>query len=916
MSGATHGGGRRWTRVFRPDARAEVDEELAFHIEARVREYVARGMDEDTARAAARERFGELDDVGRECATLLMAERRTEARRDWLHFSWLDVKLGARMLVKYPGLTVVGTLAIAFGIAIGAGGFELVRQVVAPTMPFEGGERLVAIRNWNVAENDEAPRALHDFDVWRRELRSVENVGAYRMLERNLIIEGGASEPVLLAEISASAFRVTGVAPLVGRTLLESDEAHGAPLVIVIGADVWRARLGGDPDVVGRTVRVGNEPATVVGVMPEDFGFPFNRRAWIPLRLDPPNYAPSEGPAIKVFARLASGVTLEQAATELRALGRAASAELPESHEHLRPQIMPYAQSFFPVSGGTLLRAGLYSSNIFFLLFLVLVCANVAALIYARTATRESEIVVRNALGASRRRILGQLFVEALVLGVVGAILGLVLAGLALRWTFSLVEFEMLDDGGGGGLPFWMSTRVSRLTIGYALVLTVIAALVAGVMPAQKLTRGLGTRLRALGSGGAQQFGGIWTFVIVAQTALSIIFVAFGVYTVVRATQIASMQAGFAADEYLSARLDFGPESIDAASRPALADSGGHQEGEHHARFAAARRELEQRLLREPGVTGVTFADRLPGLGHGRPPMQIEPVPPDTAMLQAQFVQAAAVEVDFFREIGAHIVAGRDFHSVDVDTSARVIIVNQSFVQHLLGGRNALGRRLRFMVSEDDEAPWGPWYEIVGVIRDVAMTNDPELPHGAGVYRPLASVPEVGSVHAVVHMRGEPEAFTQRLRTVVAETDPALRMYSVKSLDEVSRSELPFYLLLVKILMVVSGLALLLSLAAIYSVMSFTVARRTREIGIRIALGASARGIVLGTLKRPLLQAALGVLVGVGLLVAIGGGVRSLRFAAVVATFSTIMFAVIMLAAIVPIRRALRVQPTEALRMD
>ena len=666
----------------------------------------------------------------------------------------------------------------------------------------------------------------------------------------------------------------------------------------MIREDVWRARFDADPGVVGRTVRIGREPATVVGVMPEDFGFPLTQRAWIPLRLDPLQYAAGEGPGIEVFGRLAAGVTLAQAGAELRAVGRAASAELPASHEHLRPQIMPYAESFFPVDDATLLRAGLYSSNLFFLLFLVLVCANVAALIYARTATRESEIVVRNALGASRRRILGQLFAEALVLGGTGAVVGLVLASVALRWTFTIIN-ELGED-----IPFWMSTRLSPLTIGYALVLTVIAAIVAGVLPAQKMTRRLGTRLRLLGSGGGgPQFGGIWTVVIVAQTALSVIFVAFGVYTVSLASRIASMRVGIAADQYLSARLVLDPATTDLPVE------------EHAARFAAARTELERRLLRDPAVTGVTFADLLPGLYHGRPPIEVEPIAPDTRTVQSRWVQSAAVDVDFFSEVDARLVAGRDFHPADGDTAARVVIVNESFVQHLLGARNALGRRLRFMVSEDPDNPWGPWHEVVGVIGDIGMTNDPELPHGAGIYRPLASVSRT-SVHAVVHTRGEPEGFTQQLRTIVAETDAALRLYDIRPLDEVSGSELPFYMMWVKILVVVSGLALLLSLAAIYSVMSFTVARRTREIGIRIALGASARGIVLGTLKRPLIQATLGVVVGVGFLVVLSNGIRSLRVAAIVAVFSSIMFGVIMLAAVVPIRRALRIQPTEALRMD
>jgi hypothetical protein len=323
------------------------------------------------------------------------------------------------MLVKYPGLTIIGGLAMAFAIWVGAGAFEFVSQIVDPRLPIHEGHRVVALRNWDAAAGTAERQVLHDFAAWRTDLRTVSELGAYRATERNLITADGLAEPVEVAEISASAFRLTRVPPVLGRALTDADERPDAPPAAVIGHDVWQRRFGGDPDVVGRVVRLGSAPTTIVGVMPEGYGFPVAQNLWVPLRVSALEHARGEGPGLDLFGRLAPGVTLEQAQAELTTLGRRAAADWPDTHRHLRPQVIPYARSVFDVSGmeAVLLR----STNVFVAMLLVLVCGNVALLMFARAATREAELVVRSALGASRGRIVTQLFAEALVLGALAA---------------------------------------------------------------------------------------------------------------------------------------------------------------------------------------------------------------------------------------------------------------------------------------------------------------------------------------------------------------------------------------------------------------------------------------------------------------------------------------------------------------
>ncbi|MGI9181348.1 MAG: ABC transporter permease [Longimicrobiaceae bacterium] len=329
--------------------------------------------------------------------------------------SWLDVKLGVRMLIKHRGLTLIGGFAIAVAIAVGAIAFEAISEVLDPAVPLQEGERLVSLQYATDTPGNPERRVLHDFVAWREELVSVEHLGAFRTVEHNLVSGEGPPEPIKVAEITASGFRVARAAPLLGRYLIPDDERDGAQPVVVIGHEAWQSRFSGDPDIVGRTIQLGAAPHIVVGVMPEGFQFPVSHQFWVPLRADPSAYERLQGPALYVFGRLAPGVTLEEAQAEITTIGRRAAAAYPETHERLRLRVLPYTREHLDLEH-PLVRVALRILQLLVSGLLVVVAVNLAVLQYARTVARLGEIAVRSALGASRRRILAQLFVESLVL--------------------------------------------------------------------------------------------------------------------------------------------------------------------------------------------------------------------------------------------------------------------------------------------------------------------------------------------------------------------------------------------------------------------------------------------------------------------------------------------------------------------
>ena len=814
--------------------------------------------------------------------------------------SWIDVKLGFRMLVKFPGLTLVGGTAMAFAILVGVVAFTMLGVVMYPSLPLKAADRIVQISSWDVAESEGESQQLHDFKLWRDSVKSVTDLGAWQNSSRNLVIPGAETTPVPVAEMSASGFAVGEGEPHLGRVLTDADADPAAPLVTVLGYEIWKTRFGSDPGILGKTVQLGDEHPVVVGVMREGFEFPVAHDAWLPLRMHLLDASPRAGRSTSVFGRLAPGETLESAQTELTAIGRRTAQDFPLTHQHLAPQVTPYAEMS---SMGTDEFGFMFAIYFFLTALLTLICGNVGLLIFARAASRESDLVVRTALGAGRSRIVWQLFAEALVLGVLAASVGLGAAGFALqRWGVPFLETNL------GRLPFWTDLSLSPQTVLFAIAFTVFGSAVAGVIPALKLTRGMNDRLKqsTAGSGGLQ-FGGVWTVIIVAQIAVTMLFPAIVYGERMMLGRVGDFDMGFAAGEYLTARID-----KDAATPP--------------ARYAQSLEELQTRLAATPGVTGVTFAQSLPATGH--PDRKIE-LAGSAGAVTSTWASLAAVTPSYFEALEAPVIAGRAFTLADVQSDARVVIVDQGFVDLVLQGRNPIGLQLRFVPPDD--APTStpePWYEVIGLVKELGL-NAPyqRAARVAGFYLP-ARPERLGDQYLMVHLpSGEPADFGPRLREIATAVDSTLRVSAVQRADKLNSDIMYVMGLWVQITSIMAALAIVLSLAGIYAVLSFTVSRRTREIGVRVALGGSRERVIAAVLRRPLTRVGVGVIVGGALVLAAVLGLKNSEFPgadapltathfAMLATYIVVMVGVCSLAVIVPARRALRVEPTVALRAE
>jgi putative ABC transport system permease protein len=886
----------------------ELDEEVAAHLDEATNDYVSRGLSPQDARYAALRDFGGVTQI----------KQVHREMRSFTFMNWLDFKLGGRMLVKYPGLTVVGGFAMAFAIWVGIVIFQLASLMFYPSLPLTNGDRIVALNLQDVSNSQEEPKALYDFMSWRESVRTVDSLGAYRDLSRNLILADGDSRPVVAAEMSWSGFAIADGQPLMGRVLTAADEHPSAPPVAVIGHELWRTRFGSDPNVLGRRVQLGNDDTTIVGVMREGFAFPISHELWLPLKTATLEQAPRSGPAISIFGMLADGQSIETAQAELTMLGRRAAAAQPATHQHLEPRVTAYAGGMEGSDARFMFL--IYS---FIGMLVVLICGNVGLLLFARAASRESDLTVRTALGASRGRIVSQLFSEALVLGGLAAVVGLASADLFLRnWGMMFLEHNL------GRLPFWIDLSLSPATVAAAVVITVLAATVAGVMPALKITRGMGDRLKqtTAGSGGLR-FGGVWTAVIVAQVAVTVVFPAVVWFENLQLVRMQDFNPGFAAEQFLAVQLERDAAVGSAASIEAAA-------AERDARTAVTLGELRSRIAAQPGVTGVTFVQTLPGTGY--PDRRIE-MGYDAAEIAARGADApelyrwasvAQIDTAYFNVVDAPILAGRGFNAADAEPTARVAIVDQSFVDHVLQGRNPIGQQVRF-VRRDDPAGATGWYDVVGLVGKLDLGAPYLKGPFPGIYLP--GTPErFEAVNLMIRVRGgDPMTVAPQVRSIAAAVDPSMRLVTVQRVNEINDGMLWVIRLWLRVTTAMSSVALLLSLAGLYSVMAFTVARRTREIGVRVALGGSRQRILAAIFRRPLIQMGLGVLAGIAVIVAgtimyphtlmpgadqMGG--MSLTTAAMQAGYAALMFGVCMLACVVPTRRALAVEPTVALRTE
>jgi predicted permease len=599
-----------------------------------------------------------------------------------------------------------------------------------------------------------------------------------------------------------------------------------------------------------------------------------------------------------VFGRLADGASWQDAAAELSVVSAGLAADQPVTHAHLRTRVRAFAGR----TPGDPLRLEDLAVHAIVLLLLGAVCANVVTLVFARTAMRESEMVVRHALGANRARVVGQIVTESLVLTLTAAALGLVVAQSTVRYAWARAT-----EITGESLPFWVDLKLEPASIAYALLLALVAGAVIGLPPALKATGA--SVLRGLQGttsvGGTIKFGGVWSFIIGTQVAFTLLCLpaAAGMASNVFGNQ--ARWTEFPAERYLTFRLSVDNEAL-------AGEQGVPDDRQIAARRALAYEQFAGRLHEEPGVTDVAFGDRLPTMSPEWVAVDMEQDGAPPARLLGNYeggFAMAAVGGGYHEAFGGRIVAGRGLQTADAGAPNGPVVVNEAFMRVV--GRNPVGARVRTLQQGGEP---GPWQEIVGVVTDL-WTFPADWGEAAYIYR-AASAAELDPVAVAVHVAGDAAPLAPRVADLARKADAGLHLRDIVTLDAVVEQDRMRMVGGSVVFGSVLFVALVFSAASLYALMTVAVTRRTREIGIRIALGANPRRVLRSVFARAGRQLGGGIIAGNSIILLIAWRTDSMTPDLLVAltVMSVVMAAVGVLACAAPARRALRVQPTEALR--
>ena len=803
-----------------------------------------------------------------------------------------DLRYGIRMLAKNPGLSLAAVMAFALGIGLSTAMFSIVYGAILRGLPFEEPERLMHMENNNPSKEQPSLEVyLQDYFELRRSQKSFEDLAAFYEGTVNL---SGDDKPERYdgAFLTSNAFSLLRVKPLIGRGIQPGEDSPAAEPVVVLGWGVWQTRYNGDPKVLGRKIRINGEPGTIVGVMPQGFAFPIAQEVWVPVRLDPLKNPRGRGETLEVFGRLRDGVSEDQARAELGGIAKALAKEYPETNEGRGIVIKPYTDEFM----GDEPRALLYTMLGACLAVLLLACVNVASLIMARASKRTREIAIRSSLGADRRRLIGQLLSESVVLSLAGAFLGVLLAHVGVR----LFNAAIADSQP----PFWIKIAVDQVALLFALGATLLAGVIAGLVPAIQASRtDVNEVLKDEGRGTSSLRMGLFTrIVVVLEVGISCVLL---------------IGAGLMVQNVLRMddRIDVRTANVFTA-RIALFESAYPDEAQR-ARFFES---LLARLREDPAVAAAAASTYLPAAGSWAPRISLEGAtyPKEEDHPRAHI---AWVSSGFAQTFGAETLRGRDFDARDTPASLPVVLVNRSFAEKHWPGQDPIGRRIRFEDAEDLAAE--PWRTVVGVVPDLGMSSIEDNEFGPeGFYIPL-SQDCPGFVSLVVRTRdANPLAVTERVRAQVTTLDKDLPIYFVRSMDEVVAQEGFFQNLFATLFSIFGLVALVLATVGIYGVIAFSVEQRTQEIGIRMALGAR-QGSVLGLiLRQGMLQLLLGLVLGLALawpaaklLGNILVGVQPHDPPTFVGV-CLVLAGVALLACWVPAQRASRTDPLVAIRYD
>ena len=827
----------------------------------------------------------------------------------------MELSLSLRSLRRSPLFLAATTLTLALGIGAATAVFGVVDAVLLRPMPFPNADRLVvpshALPGLGIPW---AGQSRGTYFHYRRTARSLQSLAGYRSDPVNLADAGGTGEAerAHAAQITANLLPTLGVAPARGRNFAAAEDMPNGDKVVIIGDGLWRRRFGGDEQVLDRTLRIDGATYRIIGVMPPSFHFPEPAtELWLPLRLDPA--APeAEGFYIAAVARLAPRATVAGAERDLNVQ----LARLPESYPNIYPGLTTsslLAQSKAHALVKTLRDAvvGEFATVLWIIgatavLLLVVTCANVVNLLLVRAEGRAREIAIRSALGASRGRLLAHFAAEGGVLAVAGGAIGL---GIALIMTRLLVR------AGGATFPRWQEIGVGAASIGFAVIVAALTAATCTLIPALQFRPGrIGRMLREggrTGTGGRERHRAQRTLIVV-QVALALLVLAGSGLLARTVWQLRNVQPGFDPTGTLAFRV-----SLPQTQFPRLAAVSQFYE------------QLVQRLRALPGVVdaGITFKLPLVG-GETLSPVYVERFPVTGGALPAVFPAPLATP-GYFRAMRIALVAGRMYAEQSRADAPQEVVVSRAFAEHYWHdptGQRALGERLRISTSET-----APWQTIVGVVESVRDTSLGSAPV-AELYSPLR-LPAAGTpdslapytprvMSVVVRSAGDPLALTSAVRRAIRELDPSVPIYDVQSMTGVldrATARTRFALLA---LGVAAGITLLLGAIGLYGVIAYVVSLRTRELGVRIALGAQPAGVLVLVLRDGLGLALIGIVAGLAAFVALGRFLRGLLVGvtttdpATLAGVTLIVLIVAALASWLPARRASRIDPLEALRAE
>jgi predicted permease len=800
-----------------------------------------------------------------------------------------DLRSGVRMLVKYPTLSLVAVLTLGLGIGLSTTVFCVVNGGLFKGLPFPNAERIVALVGTNAAQNQpRTPISVHDLALMQARLTAFDSLGAFAPTPINLATEDGRPERFAGAMMTIGAFDSLGVTPIKGRGFRAGDDRPGAEPVVLLGYDAWRDRFGSDDAIVGKTIRANGVQRVIVGVMPQTFAFPIRESVWIPLTIDPLATPRGQGPNYQVIGRLKEGTRIAEAKAQATAVAGQIEREFPTTNRGVGADVLPYAEMVV----GREIYALLYTMLGAGIGVLLIACVNVSNLLVARASLRRREVAVRMALGAARHRVVRQHLTEVLVLAAIGGSIGIVLSVFGMRAFTQALSVNPP--------PFWITFELDYRVMLFVAGLIVLASLFAGALPAMHAARvSAGAVLKDDSRGSTSgRLGRFSSGLVIAELAVSCgLLIAAGLM-IKSVVQLRNVKMPFAIENILTARVD-----LPRASYP---DS------------AASIRFFEQllpRLQTAPAVEAATLSDGLPAAGNGSIPVQIEgksyPQSNDYPLAREGIVTAG-----YFETFQTKVVNGREFTFSDVSTSQPVAIVNESFARMHFPGVDPIGHQFRRIRPNTKE----PWLTIVGLVPDLLMEgigNNNASP--IGYYIPIAQSDVANGVRIAVRTRGEPSSVTAAVRTTVASLDKDLAIYDIQTLRRVIDRQTWFYRVFGTFFMIFGFSALFLAAAGLYGVMSFAVTQRTREMGIRSALGAQGRELILLIMRKSAFQLAIGLFFGLILAALASGALQPVlyhvnpRDVMVFATVVVTLAAASLLATFLPARRVTKIDPGLAL---